>query len=205
VVEEFSKSLAVLPLLKGLDSRRHAFLLGVAAGAGFAALENVIYALVGGRYWGGILLVRTLGAAVHPLGTGLAALAWHAILNNRPTTNRNWIGGFVLAVGQHALWNGGLALWIALSGAAFFGPEPWETDVLGISIAVGMLALITLEGVALWVGMRELTRRLDPDAGTVVSEGIQVSTERAIALWATVCLLVLLPVGLAALQALRGG
>ncbi len=32
----------------------------------------------------------------------------------------------------------------------------------------------------------------------------ELSTERAIALWATVCLLVLLPVGLVVLQALGG-
>jgi hypothetical protein len=29
-------------------------------------------------------LVRALGAAVHPLGTGLMALAWHAILSRNP-------------------------------------------------------------------------------------------------------------------------
>jgi len=205
LVEEFTKSLVVLPLLRGLESRRDVFLLGAAAGAGFAALENVTYALAGGRYWGGILTLRALSAAVHPLGAGLTALAWHAILGRNRVFKKKpgfWIGGFGLAVGQHALWNGGLALWMALSGATFFGPEPWETDVMGVSIAVGLLALIALEGVALWVGMRALSRRLNlgfPKA-TEVSAGEEMSTNRAIALWAVVCLLVLLPVGLAALQ-----
>ena len=202
LVEEFVKPLVVLPLLRGLESRREVFLLGAAAGAGFAALENVLYALFGGEYWGGILTVRALGAAVHPLGAGLTALAWHAILNRKPGAGRGWFGGFGLAVGQHALWNGGLVLWMALSGAAFFGPESWETDVMGISIAVGMLALVALEGAALWVGMRAFSRRLAPEhgraAGLSIGEGL--STERAIALWAVVCLLVLLPVGLAALS-----
>lgn len=210
LVEEFTKSLVVLPLLKGLQSRRDAFLLGAAAGAGFAAIENVLYALFGGRYWGGILMLRALGAAVHPLGTGLTALAWHALLNRKPEAGRGWIGGFGLAVAQHALWNGGLVLWMALAGAKFFGPEPWEADVMGVSIAVGLLALIALEGVALWVGMRVLSRRLDlgKAASTAAvgeipaGEELELSTERAIALWAVVCLLVLLPVGLAALQAL---
>jgi RsiW-degrading membrane proteinase PrsW (M82 family) len=205
LVEEFVKPLVVLPLLRGLESRREAFLLGAAAGAGFAALENVLYALFGGEYWGGILAVRALGAAVHPLGAGLTALAWHAVLSRKPGAGRGWLGGFGLAVGQHALWNGGLALWLALSGAAFFGPESWEADVMGVSIAVGMLAFIALEGAALWAGMRALSRRLAPDydraAEPAVGEGL--STERAIALWAVVCLLVLLPVGLAALQVSR--
>jgi RsiW-degrading membrane proteinase PrsW (M82 family) len=223
LVEEFVKPLVVLPLLKGMKSRRDVFLLGAVAGAGFAALENVIYALVGTRHWGGILLLRALGAAVHPLGAGLTALAWHSILTRRNQVSvlRSrkkpgflepgfWLNGFGLAVGQHALWNGGLVLWMALAGATFFGPAPAETDVMGISVAVGLLALIALEGVALWMAIQALSRRLDLDEdvpGTIIGRGeivgIEMSTERAIALWAVACLLVLLPVGLAALQALR--
>jgi hypothetical protein len=223
LVEEFVKPLVVLPLLQGMKSRREVFLLGAVAGAGFAALENMIYALVGVRYWGGILLLRALGAAVHPLGAGLTALAWHSALTRRNQVSVQpavavsraakpdfWLGGFGLAVGQHALWNGGLALWMALAGATFFGPAPAEADVIGISVAVGLLALIALEGVALWVTMRVLSRRLDLDEDVPEAiidrgeiAGIEVSTERAIALWAVVCLLVLLPVGLAALQAVQ--
>jgi len=60
LVEEFTKSLVVLPLLKGLESRRDVFLLGAAAGAGFAAIENILYALFGGRYWSGILMLLSL-------------------------------------------------------------------------------------------------------------------------------------------------
>jgi RsiW-degrading membrane proteinase PrsW (M82 family) len=220
LVEEFVKPLVVLPLLKGMESCRDVFLLGAAAGAGFAALENVIYALVGVRYWGGILMLRALGAAVHPLGAGLTSLAWYTILTRRnqasPLRLRRsaydkpgfWLGGFGLAVGQHALWNGGIALWLALASATFFGSQPAEADVMGVSIAVGLLALIALEGVALWMGTRLLSRRLEfglvsHETAEAPSEGaVELSTERAIALWAVVCLLVLLPVGLAALQAL---
>jgi len=201
LAEEFAKSLVVLPLVRGTKSRRDVFLLGAAAGAGFAAVENILYALVGGRYWGGILLVRALGAAVHPLGTGLMALAW-----SDPLGFKNPKGLLAaLAVGQHALWNGGLVLWVALSGAAFFGPEPWEADVPGVSIAGGMLARVAREGGALWMGMQALSRRLDPARAAEAADVnvLGLSTERAIALWAVVCLLALLPIGLATLQALR--
>ena len=213
LAEEFVKPLVVLPLLKGIQSRRDVFLLGAVAGAGFAALENVIYAAAGIRYWGGILLLRAFGAAVHPLGAGLTALAWHAVLRKRPQGFSETLGvshpafWFCLAVGQHALWNGGLVLWLALADAAFFGPRPAETDVMGVSIAAGMLALIVLVGVAAWMAIRELSRRVAPATETVeekVPTGVELSTERAIALWAVVCLLVLLPVGLAALRALGG-
>jgi len=170
-------------------------------------LENVLYALFGGRYWGGILLVRALGAAVHPLGTGLMALAWHSILGRNQVFQKKpgfWAGPMALAVGQHALWNGGLVLWLALSGAAFFGPQLWGADVMGVSIAVGMLALVALEGVALWVGMRALSRRLEPPEAVVTPAGEELPAERAIALWAVVCLLALLPVGLAVLRGMEG-
>ncbi len=126
-----------------------------------------------------------------------------------------WLRGFGLAVGQHALWNGGLVLWMAISDATFFGSQPAETNVMGISVAAGMLALIMLAGVALWMAIREHSRRVAPETEVTSldeaettkekgSAGIELSTERAIALWAVVCLLVLLPVGLAALQALGG-
>ena len=213
LVEEFAKSLAVVPLLRGFlpdaggASRRNVFLLGAAAGAGFAAVENAIYALFSARYWSGVLLVRALGAAVHPLGAGLAALAWHAWLHRKSGIDRRWLWGFPLAAGQHALWNGGIVLWITLSGTAFFGTAPQETDVMGVTIAAGLLALLALEGMGLWIVAREVSRRLDP-AWTTSEEGgdhvaIQtpsLSTERAVALWAVVCLVVLLPVGLAALR-----
>ncbi|MBU0705138.1 MAG: hypothetical protein KKC18_14895, partial [Chloroflexi bacterium] len=97
---------------------------------------------------------------------------------------------------------GGLVLWMALSGAAFFVPEPWEADVMWVSIAVGMLALVALEGVALWVGMRALSRRLEPPEAAATPAGEELPTERVIALWAIVCLAVLLPVGMAVLRGL---
>jgi RsiW-degrading membrane proteinase PrsW (M82 family) len=200
LVEEICKSLVVLPLLKGLDSGRDVFLLGVAAGAGFAALENVIYALVGGRYWGGVLAVRALGAAVHPLCTGLMALGWHALLRREAGAGRRWVGGFGAAVGLHALWNGGIVLWLALAGTRFFGPHQWETDVLGVGIEVGLAALLALEGIGLWVIVRALARRLDGGAPALAVE--RLPTERAMALWAVVCLLALLPIGLVVVRAL---
>jgi RsiW-degrading membrane proteinase PrsW (M82 family) len=202
LVEEFVKPLVVLPLLRGLNSRREALLLGAAAGAGFAALENVIYALVGGAYWGGILAVRVLGAAVHSLGAGLTALGWHALLNREAGAGRRWWGNYGLAVGQHALWNGGQVLWFALAGATFFGPKPWEADVLGVGIEVGLLALLALEGVAVWASLRALSRRLEPARAAAAPAVEGLAADRAVALWAVVCLAALLPVGLALLRGL---
>ncbi len=97
--------------------------------------------------------------------------------------------------------DGGQALWIALAGAMFFGPQPQKTDVLGISIAVGMLALLALEGAILFVSLRALARRFEPERATESLTGT-VDPDRAIALWAVVCLATLLPAGLVLLRGL---
>jgi RsiW-degrading membrane proteinase PrsW (M82 family) len=206
LAEEFVKPLVTLPLLKRLESPRDALLIGAIAGAGFAALEDAIYAGFGWRIWAGILLTRALGAAIHPLGAGLTALGWHDLLHRRPGAGRRWLARYGLAVSIHALWNGGSLLVLTLVGANFFGTPPPEVDVLGVTAGGILLALLAVEGVAAWVGARALVRRFLPtEADLPEHEGMPV--EQTIAVWALVCLLVLVPVGLAALRTAwwRGG
>jgi RsiW-degrading membrane proteinase PrsW (M82 family) len=215
LVEETVKPLVTLPLLRHLERPRDALLLGAAAGAGFAVLENVLYATAGLRIWAGILAVRALGAAVHPLGSGLVTLGWHGLLRRQPDAcpehsrrgRRRWLGGYGLAIGIHALWNGGITLLLALTGAQFFGETPPEVDVLGATVAGSLLALLALEGVAVFVGARALARRLavpeerEEPVEFPPSAVLPLASDQAMAVWALVCLLALLPVGLAVLEA----
>jgi RsiW-degrading membrane proteinase PrsW (M82 family) len=199
LVEEFVKPLVVLPLLKRLPQPRDALLMGAVAGAGFAVLEDAVYAGLGLPIWAGVLLVRALGAAIHPLGAALTAWGWHEFLHRQPGAGRRWAERFGLAVGIHALWNGGSLLVLTLVGANFFGTPAPEVDVLGVTAGGILLALLAVEGVAVWVGARALARRLLPvDVAPPDRKG--ASTERAVAVWALVCLLVLVPAGLAALR-----
>jgi RsiW-degrading membrane proteinase PrsW (M82 family) len=199
LVEELVKPLVTLPLLKRLAQPRDALLMGAIAGAGFAVLEDALYAGFGLRIWAGILLVRAMGAAIHSLGAGLTAWGWHGLLHRRPGAVRRWLTRYGLAVGVHALWNGGSLLVLTLVGANFFGAPPPEVDVLGITAGGILLALLAVEGAAVWVGARAMARRLLPaEAAPPARE--EVPLERAIAVWAVVCLLVLAPVGLAALR-----
>lgn len=200
LVEEFVKPLVVLPLLKQLKQPRDALLIGAIAGAGFAALEDAIYAGFGLRIWAGILLVRALGAAIHPLGAGLTAWGWHDLLHRQPSAGRRWLTRYGLAVGIHALWNGGSLLVLTLVGANFFGTPSPEVDVLGVTAGGILLALLALEGAAVWIGARALARRLLPEEAAA-PEREAVPVEQALAVWALVCLLILVPVGLAALRA----
>lgn len=201
LAEELAKPLITLPLLRHL-SRRDTFLIGAFAGAGFAALENVIYAGFGFAFWGGILLVRALGGAIHPLGAGLTALGWRDVLLGKPNAGRNLLARFGLAAGMHALWNGGSLLVLTLAGAQFFGDLPPEIDVLGLSAAGTTLALLVILGlIALWLG-RNAVRQFEPETESKMTPSDFTISNRSAALWGLTCLAAVVPAGVAGLQLL---
>jgi hypothetical protein len=171
------------------------------AGAGFAALENIIYATIGLSLWVGILLVRALGGALHPLGSGLMALGWRDLLRGEKDAMTNWWRRFGIAVAIHAAWNGGSLLVITLAGARFFGELPAEIDVLGLSAAGTTLAFLIILGLAaLWIGrayghdkpLLELEKEEFSDTKFVPSD-------RVAAIWALTCLVAIVPAGIAGL------
>jgi RsiW-degrading membrane proteinase PrsW (M82 family) len=202
LVEELVKPLVTLPLLRSLN-RQETFWVGAMAGAGFAALENVLYASGGFSIWAGIFVVRALGGALHPLGSGLVALGWRALLRGEPHALTTWIRQYAIAVLAHAAWNGGSLLVITLGGAQFFGTLPPEMDILGISMAGTTLAFLLILGLAgLWIGH---AYGHDRPLISVPSESDSVElafvpSDRAMALWGLACLLALVPVGITGLR-----
>ena len=201
LAEELAKPLVTLPLLKKLN-KQESFWLGALAGAGFAALENIIYATSGFTIWAGILLVRALGGALHPLGSGLVAQGWRDVLRGEKDAGKNWLKRFGIAVAVHAVWNGGSLLVITLGGARFFGELPPEIDLLGLSAAGTTLAFLVILGIAaLWIG-----RAYGHDKSVLIVEGEEspetkfIPSDRAIALWAVACLIALVPAGIAGLK-----
>ncbi len=202
MAEELAKPLVTLPLV-GRLSRRDAFLAAAMAGAGFAALENVIYAGLGFYFWAGILIVRAVGGAIHPLGAGLVGLGWRDVLRGEPRAWPRWLVRFGAAAGMHALWNGGSLLVITLAGARFFGELPPEIDVLGLSAAGTTLALLIVLGLAaLWMG-RAIAQRSMAAAPELAPTDIEFTlSDRAAAIWALACLAAIVPAGIAGLQLL---
>ena len=144
VVEEFAK--AVSSRFSRPFDRKSALLTGVAAGIGFAIVENVAYA-TGGFYssggWETVILVRMLGSAVHPVAAGLVSLGWWEF---RTSAGRGGALRLIgVGVGVHALWNGAVMA-VFVSSTAFSGDAtPLESvlvtvayaGALGIIIAVG--------------------------------------------------------------------
>ena len=108
LIEEIAKSLAV-PLV-ALTGRRltrlDGFLLGVAAGAGFAIFEGVGnggMALAASESWATLMLVRGGATAMHCLASGLTGLAWQSALTERRLARG--LGLVVLAMTLHGIWN----------------------------------------------------------------------------------------------------
>lgn len=202
IAEEIAKPLVTLPLI-GRLSRREAFLVAAMAGAGFAAIENVVYTSFGAYLWSGILILRALGGAIHPLGAGLVGLSWRDILNGERNAWRDGLARFGIAVGMHALWNGGTLIVITLAGAQFFGALPPRISILGLSAAGTTLALLIVLGLAaLWLG-RTIVQRTQLPAETEIESEMQfVLSDRAIAIWALACLVAIVPVGVTALRLL---
>ena len=214
LVEELVKPLVTLPLLRQLN-RQQAFWVGALAGAGFAAVENVIYACSGLAIWPGILLVRAIGGALHPLGAGLVTLGWRDVLHRESNAPEKWFKQYGFAVLIHAIWNGGSLLVITLGSAQVFGVLPPNIDVLGLSMAGTTLAFLILLGIAaLWLGHAYGHNRplwatpttptaSESPSGTMTDpapETAFVFSERATALWALACLLAIVPIGIAGLK-----
>ena len=203
LVEELAKPLVTLPLI-GRLSRQGTFLVGAIAGAGFATLENILYASFGLPFWAGILGVRALGAATHPFGSGLVALGWRDILEGEANAWFAWFRRYGLAVGMHIIWNAGSLLVITLTGAQFFGARPPGIDTLGLAAAWTTLALLIILGlVVLWMG-HSIVQRLEetsPTDGKSTEVGFTLP-DRTIAIWALICLAALVPAGIVGLQLL---
>ena len=167
-----------------------------------ATLENIVYATSGFGIWAGILLVRALGGALHPVGSGLMAQGWHGVLRGEKDAGTNWWKRFGIAVAVHAAWNGGSLLVITLGGARFFGELPPEIDLLGLSAAGTTLAFLLLLGItALWIGRAYgHNKPILAIEGEAAPESEVVPSDRAVALWAVVCLIALVPAGIAGLE-----
>ena len=202
-IEELVKPIIILPFI-GRLSRRNTFLIGALVGGGFATLENVLYAGFGFSIWAGILIIRALGGVIHPFGTGLTALGWRAVLKKEPNAWASWLARFILAVGMHAIWNGGSLLIITLGRVSIFGTAFPKLNLLGISATSFTLALLLVLSMAtLWLGRRIVQN--DGDIFLFSREPTQSGftfSDRTMAIWALSCFAIIVPMGLAVLQLL---
>ena len=146
--------------------------------------------------------MRALGSALHPFGSGLVAGGWRDVLQGEKDSAKNWFRRFGIAVAVHAAWNGGSLLVITLGGARFFGELPPEIGVLGLSAAGTTLAFLIILGVAaLWFGRAYgYDKPVLPDGEEALPDARLTPSDRAIAIWALVCIIAIVPAGIVGLK-----
>lgn len=183
LIEETGKALGAR--LARPAGRREAFLAGVAAGAGFAIVENVLYALAGAAFggpWAAIVVARAMGAAVHPLASGLVVTGWWEAGHGG---DRGALGrGLFAGVGVHALWNGSVvALAVSETAIRVAGaPGMMGAASLAFTGALGVVAAAVL-----WTVTGSVIAGRDP------SVAVRVSEARAVAAWIVLAASLLVP------------
>ena len=157
IVEEIGKGAG--GLISKPDGRRKAFLAGVAAGAGFAVIEDLLYAF-GGSFLDdptAIILLRSTGAAVHPLASGLVVMGWWEWRNGDGLNSL--VRGFVGGVGVHALWNASVVALVITEAA--YAQDPTSDRFAAISLAYSA-ALGAVLAAALWRATGSVAEGDDP-------------------------------------------
>ena len=198
IPEEFAKALGIPMFGRGrIQNERQAFAIGLASGAGFAILENMLYEGMYANYygwgWGGITLLRSIGSVLHPIGTGIIALGWFRMKEGGGTGKL--FKAYLLSVGLHTLWNGGFEPLLYLTGLEYFAGEGPSLSLYGETLSALLVGYLILLSLGLWWLLRkivnEISERVKPDF-----ESAPVS-KRAIAVWAVACALVIVPIGAA--------
>jgi hypothetical protein len=122
----------------------------------------MLYESAGAAVWGPITALLGFGGVLHPLTAGLVALGWYGVRNGRPGAWGSLLRLYGLAVGLHALWNGGLVVLFSGIGAYFFGTAVWEPSIYGLGQPGIVTALLVVGTAGLW---RLLEHRFSTGAG----------------------------------------
>jgi RsiW-degrading membrane proteinase PrsW (M82 family) len=196
--EEFAKALS-LPMFgkNRITNERQAFAIGLASGAGFAILENMLYeglyAQQNGWTWGGITLLRSIGSVLHPIGTGIIALGWFRMKQGGGTGAL--IKAYLLSVGLHTLWNGGFEPLLYFTGLEYFADQSISLSFYGETLNSLLIGYLILLSVGLWILLRNIVNGLSQNVQT--DPAPDTVSRRLIAAWAVACAFVIIPIGAA--------
>ena len=198
IPEEFAKALGIPMFGRArIQNERQAFAIGLASGAGFAILENMLYeglyAAHNGWGWGGITLLRSIGSVLHPLGTGIIALGWFRMKAGGGAGKL--FKAYLLSVGLHTLWNGGFEPLVYLTGLDYFAGTGSSLSFYGETLNTLLVGYLILLALGLWWLMRRIVNGI---SDRVIADPTPVAVSRRfIAAWAVACAFVIIPIGAA--------
>jgi RsiW-degrading membrane proteinase PrsW (M82 family) len=165
LIEEFVKTLGLG--IAGVWLRptpARAFLLGVASGAGFALVENVLNGALLGPFWPVAVLSRLAATFMHCATAGLAGWGWGQLWTARRPGR--WLLAWAGAASLHGIWNG---LVVGVVGSGLIVALRAENQVVtmagGLVVMVLLLALLLVVATTLaglfWAAWRLRRRALD--------------------------------------------
>ena len=174
LVEEPMKALVFLALLRSrhFDSAADGFVYGAAAGLGFGMTENALYfvgvaATGDAASWLSTVFIRTFFSGImHAVCTSWVGASLGAA-RFRPGWVRfgAGVGGFGIAMGIHAMWNG------LLTAGELTGDESFGTRAFVVQAGMFVLAVLGFQ-LALWQERRWIVLNLagEVTAGRVPAE-----------------------------------
>ncbi len=152
LVEEVVKTLGVGlvgPWLRPSPGR--AFLLGVASGAGFALVENVLNGTVIGSFWVLGVFSRSAATLMHCATGGLMGWGWGELwTGQRPW---RWLLAFVGAVSLHGVWNGLVIGTVASGLLAATHPDDMAWMAIGGLVVMALIVALLFLVAAMMVGL----------------------------------------------------
>jgi RsiW-degrading membrane proteinase PrsW (M82 family) len=193
IAEELVKPIGAIVMARGLRSRSEAFIVGMAGGVAFAAIENMLYQVAGIQTWAGMVTVRAIGSVLHPLTAGMLGVAWYDVVHDRPGARPRLLAVFALSVTLHALWNGGIALLMTTFGAYYFETRTWEVNIFDVGLPGALLVLLILLSLLMWRILWLVTDRLRGERVDLMPS--RLADARQLAGVALSLLLITVPVG----------
>jgi RsiW-degrading membrane proteinase PrsW (M82 family) len=159
LIEEGVKPVGAIFLLPRVRGPAEAFLLGLAAGEGFAVIETLTYFGLGQADWITVAIDRVGAGLLHGVGAGMGALGWYYLVRGKGLPRR-WLWGYgalAYAVVQHGIFNAsGLIGAVPLIGRwlssarplVLLGALPIERGFLieGIMYALVLIMLVYMTG-----------------------------------------------------------
>ena len=125
------------------DSTLTIFLIGLAAGLGFAATENIFYAAqAGSTGWTGLIFTRAVTPIMHGTASALFALGWAR--QRRNPEGWGLLRGAALGIGLHGLWN--LCAGMLIVALLFIGSRG---TAAGLAVLLTILVFATLAALAI--------------------------------------------------------
>ena len=139
-----------------------------------------------------VAVMRMLGAGLHAFGAGLVTWGFFQLRNRAPGRwRRFWVAGGV-AVTAHGLWNGSIAVAVALAAARETGGLRGHGDAFAWG-AVLLVLLATL-GVIVLAALLLMARAVGSGRSPLQAVSLQdAASPQAIAAWSLVTITFLIP------------